>query len=317
VYYRDRDRLLLSSFLAVMLYGILFLVLRNTSWSAEQLYPDRMGPVMVSIEPFSERPEPRQPIEEPPPPEPEPIPQPSEPEEVEQPAPRAERAGRETSPPVSRPKPITPSGEGGVEAPFVPPDSIGEGTAPPEDVFDFGDLEEEKPDDIRGESKIIYAEDALTPEEEQPGEIRTEDEEVSDESFEFDDEDLDLALASSEPETGDESGIDRGGSADGDGDVGQPDYIDIEFETPGADRKLLYWEDPVLSRDQISGLPPRTEVVVVFFVSANGYLSDPSVLRSSGSTGVDAEVIKAMRGWRFEEADIRVEATVRYVIQQR
>ncbi len=323
MYYRDGERLFLSFFLALGLYGILFLVLKDTSWSSEPLYPDRKGPVVVTLEPLPEKnlPEHEQPTE------PEPVPPPERaPEPESRKVPAEERAptevrgeqppsggGTETPPPAPR-------GEGGAKGPAESPASTGQGEAPPEDVTEEGAIEEEEPLDIRGESRVIYAEEPLRPEEEKPGQPPRERDEMSADEFDLDADRLDRVFSGSESPGEGTPGRGSTPAPDKPAEQGQPDHINIDFDTPGADRELLHWQDPVLSDEMVSRIPPRTEVVVGFTISPEGYLSGLEIVRSSGSTDVDAAIMKAMRLWRFEKADnpdIRVEARVRYVIQTR
>ena len=314
MYYRDTERLMLSILLALVLYGVLFLVLRGTSWSAEPEFQDRLGPVEVTLEPLPERTEPAR--------EPEPEPEPVELPE-EKPAPQA-------PPAVSRPAPVSAPrapartavpGSGGSIAENAPaPRSEGEGVALPVETVEEGVIEEEIPLDIRGESRVIYAEDTPDSAEDQPGSDLPVTEDPNRIDFELDDEGLDQALErlpATEGVTG------KGTAASGTGDEGgaqQPEHISIGFITPGADRKLLSWRDPDLSSELVSRLPPSSVVVVRFTITPEGYVLDLTVDRSSGAADIDSAVMKAMRAWRFEKADnpdIRVEATVRYVIQTR
>lgn len=304
---RDRERLLVSFILAAALYGVLFLVLKDASWSSGPLYPDRRGPVLVTIDRPPERPAAEPPKLE----EPEP-----EPERRKQSKPLQPRP--EVSPPeTGGARQEAPEGEGGVPEAGEAVRSEGEGPALPEETVEEGIIEEEAPADIRGESRIIYADELPAPAE-QPGATLPKDEAEPSGGFEFDGDNLDRAL---ERPSGNAEGApeEASGSADAGGkETPQPDHINIDFDTPGADRRLLHWQDPVLPEELISRIPPRTEVVVGFTISPEGYLSGLSVIRSSGSADVDAAVIKAMRLWRFEKVNntnICVEARVRYVIQ--
>lgn len=324
MYYRDRDRLLISALISVVLYGILFLLLRNTTWSAEPFFPERRGPILVTLEPLQKPPVPEVPEREEPAPPPEPEVQPP-PEPEPQPAP-AERskpveAAPEGPPPAPRrTTPPAPTGEGGTAGPTVPAASEGEGESAPAETLDDGVIEEEAPADIRGESKIVYADEPLQPEDDGPGTPEETEEEPDEWGFNLDEEGLDSALEQPVPgDTVDPPGAGGAGGA-GTAEESRPEHINIDFETPGADRKLLSWKDPDLTGEQISRIPPRTEVIVGFTISPEGYPSGLSVVRSSGSADVDAAVMKAMRLWRFEKInnpDVRVEARVRYVIQTR
>ncbi|MBN2051201.1 MAG: hypothetical protein JW760_12185, partial [Spirochaetales bacterium] len=191
MYYRDRDRLLLSLLLTLGLYGVLFFILGTLSWNLGSAYPERRGPVMVTLEPRESVP-----LQPAPPREEEPLPAPP----LEQPAvkPRVSREASSASSPPPAAAPAARSVVQGDRSASTEPRSLqseGPGEAPPLETWESGTFEEEAPIDIRGESRIIYSEETPETPYGTPGEKDPAAKEPADDAFSLEDFNLDRALA--------------------------------------------------------------------------------------------------------------------------
>ena len=85
----------------------------------------------------------------------------------------------------------------------------------------------------------------------------------------------------------------------------------VEFEGGGT-RALRSSPLPDLSDEQVKKLPPKIGIKIAITVDPSGKVMSAGIIAGSGDTGIDGELLRSVRSWRFEssESQKNVEGTL-------
>jgi outer membrane biosynthesis protein TonB len=314
---QDRDRLIVSLFLAVVVHVVIFVGLSFVHWQIRD-YPETTA-VFVELMDYESTPPVPEPVApEPEPPEPEPQIQPVEPEPQPQPqvterapdrpaaqppasAPAQQPAATQSTPPVSTDAP-----PGSFTTEDLPWLSSPDTTTDREDsrtsdanIFRFNDETSDT-----GELPAWVAEGTLQPLETLDTATRESLEAKNQEIPGFQ-ERLD-AIANSLAQGPPGPGTSTSGSETSTTTTsGPPGVGPIEWVGGGTRTFLGTQAMPSLTSDDFGGLvPARITYIMVFDVNADGLVVPGSLIfrQSSGYTAADQKVRRAVSSWRFDPA---------------
>jgi TonB family protein len=337
---RDRDRLILSTVLALLFMGVVFAVFGVLDLFSIEV-PEYSGPLYVSLGDTEEEaaelaPEPEEPADRP------------RPEAQAQTAPdrtaeRTAEAATETTVSASESASRTGRTESSAtEAAETRPDTPSRETAPPEEPPETaedapagpGTFEQTGPDGRLGrveERPLVVQPQEITPrtggnEGTAPGADEASEPETGEtgDGILGDLSAVDQALARADTGESGESG-ETDGAADGEGtgeaerSIGTPENP-VTLEDLQARRKLLTRVEPDIPAELARGLPPTLNLQVSFELLPSGLITGLQITRSSGNTDIDSIVREAIRKWRFQavpESAGSVRVWVQYTITVR
>ncbi len=266
--FKDRERLVYSSLLAVPVYIILFFALNMINWDTARPYPDYKGPLYVQIQ--------------------------TDIKETIKPV-KKEKPEANNQVDITSKTPIV-KVESGSDNAIPAVDHISEQPASQEHaVSKETPLPDIVPADIWSEgSRIEYDEPVFKKEVQDEAEeiVKTDENSI----FGTDVEALDRALES----PGGQENINNYTTALETDTISPSKKITIKFDKSNTARKLLSWKDPDLSGEFFKDLPPDMQVVITCILNSSGYIEPLNIKPSLGYSEGDAAIFSAVRLWKFE-----------------